>query len=147
MNFVLVACLRRAYKNEELTEAATSMSSSNQTETGGFQMAVSNNRHGLRIVQEGDATFDCIELLIAAPGGKRVQIVEADVIRPRINMALHQYFAVCHDPAGVAGFGVVLPVRWKGTERGIAGDFTSHSCCPDVVLPRGTIARWMAEAA
>ena len=109
-------------------------------------MAVSNNRHGLRVVQEGAATFDCIELLIAAPGGKRVHIAEGDVARAKIAVTLHEYAALRLDPRGVGGVALTLPVRWKGRERGIDGDIGSPMGA-DIVVPRGTIAQWMAEAA
>jgi hypothetical protein len=109
-------------------------------------MAVSNNRHGLRIVQEGDTQSDQIELLVAAPGGRRVKIVEGDVARPRIGMMLHTFFALRLDPRGAHGFSLTLPVRWRGGERGIDGDLGSHEGA-EVVVPRGTVAQWMAEAA
>jgi hypothetical protein len=110
-------------------------------------MADFNNRHGLRVVQEGDAALDQIELLVARAGGPRVCIVEGDVVRTQINLTLAEFAAMSLDTRASCGICLLLPVRWKGAEKGISGDLSPCCTSPGVVVPRGTIAQWMAEAA
>lgn len=111
-------------------------------------MANQNNRPTLRIVGENDTASDHIELLVAAPGGKRVRIAEGDVTRPHLDISLVDYaIGIRPDPEACGAISAILPLRWKGFTRGVFGDLIPLLDGSDVIVPRGTIARWMAEAA
>lgn len=106
-------------------------------------MATPRNRAHLRLVKDGASKAEC-ELLVLGDKRQRVCVAENDVPMPTVDILLASRCAIDLGPKReVFAF---LPILWKGKQKLVRCAIG----CPAagyVVLPRGTLAQWMAEAA
>jgi hypothetical protein len=109
-------------------------------------MAIRNCKPALRIVQEGDTAPTSLTILAGTPP-QRLRVEEQDVDRVRLNIA-HSSFTsgLMLNPAAACGVEAFLQVQLKGATKLVRCDVAHSADGADVVVPRGTIARWLAEA-
>jgi len=110
-------------------------------------MAVRNNKAALRIVKDWAPPSGAIEILVIdADAPRRVRIEERDVAIPQVSVFLADACISGRWAATKRGQIIVdLPVLWRGSKRIVSG-YVDVPEGADVVLPRGTLAKWHAQA-
>lgn len=108
-------------------------------------MSKVKNRTKLSVVKA--SVPDELELPLIGVGRPRaVRIVERDVSIAKIDVLLFSQFALL----GIGDDGLpltALAVVWRGAKKVIQGVPGALVDGTDIVLPRGTIAQWQAQAA